>query len=103
MSWVFLRSRLNWTSVLGIVCVALVLMSGMVQAAHFHADGAPDHDCALCVAAHHVARAAAPITLNFSSLRITSLTAARTLFVPQRKVDFRLSSRPPPHPSFLLG
>jgi len=24
-------------------------MSGMIQAAHFHASGEPDHDCSLCL------------------------------------------------------
>ena len=46
------RIRLNWVSALGILCIALVMISGMAQAAHFHASGTIDHDCALCVAAH---------------------------------------------------
>jgi hypothetical protein len=86
------RSRV----IFGIVCIALVLMSGMVQAAHFHAPGEPDHDCALCVAAHQVAHAALPITLDFCSVQVAPLTAARSLPTPRRTVYFRLTGRAPP-------
>jgi len=87
----------------GIVCIALVLMSGMVQAAHMHAGGAPDHDCALCVAAHHVARVAPPIKLNFSSRQVAAMAPVRSLHRPRRAVYFRLSSRPPPSSSALIA
>jgi hypothetical protein len=87
----------------GIVCIALVLMSGMVQAAHMHAGGAADHDCALCVAAHHVARAAPPIALHFSSRQVAAVAPVRSLHRPRRAVYFQLSSRPPPSSSALLA
>jgi hypothetical protein len=103
MRFVFSRPRLRWASVLGIVCIALVLMSGMVQAAHFHAQGGADHDCALCVAAHHVANATTLITLDFSSLPVAPLTAASTLVMPRRAVFFRFFSRPPPSGSAPLA
>jgi hypothetical protein len=103
MNWVFSRPRLSWAAVLGIVCIVLVLMSGVAQAAHSHAATAPDHDCALCVAAHHVAYVAASITLYFISLQVTSLTAARSLRMPRRAVFFRLISRPPPSGSAVLA
>jgi len=101
MRFVFSRLSFNRVSVLGIVCIALVLMSGMVQAVHFHA--APDHDCALCVAAHHVANVAAPIILNYSSLAVAPLTAGRSLSRPRPAVFFRLVSRPPPSGSALFA
>ncbi len=99
----FSRPRLSWASVLGIVCIALVLMSGVVQSAHFHASGAPDHDCTLCMAAHHVARMAAPVILNVSSVAIGEVTAASTIVRPRDPIFFRLSSRPPPSGSALLA
>jgi hypothetical protein len=89
--------------VLGVFCIALVLMSGMVQAAHMHAGGAADHDCALCVAAHHVAHAAAPITFDCVSLSVAAVAPARTLRRPRRAVFFRLVSRPPPSGSAFLA
>jgi hypothetical protein len=99
----WLRPRLNWASALGILCVGLVLMSGMVQAAHFHASGTIDHDCALCVAAHHVAHAAPQIVLGFSSLRVGTLAPAHSLAQPRRAVFFRLVSRPPPSGSATIA
>jgi hypothetical protein len=78
-------------------------MSGMVQAAHMHAGGAADHDCALCVAAHHVARVAPPVTLHFSSRQVAAVAPVRSLHRPRRAVYFRLSSRPPPSSSALVA
>jgi len=99
----WLRPRLGWASVLGILCISLVLLSGMVQAAHFHASGTIDHDCALCVTAHHVAQAAPAVNLNFSSMPVAPLTARRSQPRPRRAVYFRLVNRPPPNPSSRLG
>jgi hypothetical protein len=80
----------------GIVCIALVLMSGVVQAAHFHASGEPDHDCTLCMAAHQVARVAPPVALTVRSVPVAKVVVPRSLTRPQPAVFFRLSSRPPP-------
>src|ERR1700727_100844 len=103
MRCVFSRPRMSWASVLGILCIALVLMSGMVQAAHFHAPGAADHDCALCVAAHQTAQTTQLITLDINSLPVAPLTAACSLVRPRLAVYFRFFSRPPPSGSALLA
>jgi hypothetical protein len=98
----WLKLRFSWAPLLGAVCIALVLMSGMVQAAHFHTGGQADHDCALCVAAHHVACATPAIQPTFSSIQVASIRPARSRPAPRRAVYFRLASRPPP-PSSLLA
>lgn len=103
MRGVFLKPRLGWASVLGILCIALVMMSGMAQAAHFHASGTIDHDCALCVAAHSAAHAAPAITLHLSGVQVAVVASARRLHMPCRAVFFRLNSRPPPEGSALLA
>ncbi len=103
MRSVFSRLRLNWVSALGILCIGLVLVSGMAQAAHFHASGTIDHDCALCVAAHNAAQAAPLVTVNLSSLPVAPLTVSRSLHTPRRVVYFRHSIRPPPSGSALLA
>jgi hypothetical protein len=84
--------------IFGIICVALILMSGVVQAAHTHATAQADHDCALCVAAHSVAQAAAPVILAVTSLAVAPVTGARSITRPRRAVYFRLACRPPPEP-----
>lgn len=90
------RSRSSWPLVLGALCVALVLMSGMIQAAHFHANGEPEHGCALCLTAHSVAQVPAPIALHFSSVSVTALAPVPNAPGLRRSVFLRLVSRPPP-------
>ena len=80
------------------LCIALVLMSGMIQAAHFHADAQTDHDCALCLAVHTVAQATATVALPFTSIAVEALAAPRTIARARDAVHFRLASRPPPLP-----
>jgi hypothetical protein len=103
MRSVFVKPRFGWASVLGILCIGLVLVSGMAQAAHFHAAGTIDHDCALCVAAHQAVHAAPAITLDLSSLAVACLPAVSRLVRPRSAVFFRLNSRPPPEGSALLA
>lgn len=100
---VFSRLRLNWASALAILCIGLVLVSGVVQVAHSHAPGVVDHDCALCVAAHHVAYAAPQVTLGCTSSPVARLIASRRRVRPRKAVFFRLISRPPPSASALLA
>lgn len=81
---------------LGVFCVGLVLLSGMVQAAHFHVSGQPDHDCALCLTAHSIAQMARPMVLQMSSAAVARLAVRRARRLPRRAVILRLTSRPPP-------
>jgi hypothetical protein len=99
----FSRVRLNWVSALGILCIGLVLVSGMAQATHFHASGTVDHDCALCVSAHSAAHVAPAVTLDLTGLQVAAVAPARRLHMPRRAVFFRLISRPPPSGSALLA
>jgi hypothetical protein len=103
MRFVFPKMRFSRAIALGSLCIALVLMSGMIQAAHFHADGQTDHDCSLCLTVHSVAQASAPIALCFTCQEIASPTVSRIIARPRPAVYFRLSSRPPPVLSFLVA
>jgi len=98
----FSRLRCSRALVLGMLSVALVLMSGMIQAAHFHTPDSTDHDCALCLAVHSTAQTTAPIELHFTSRPVARLVALRTIARPRPAVHFRLSSRPPPAPPTLF-
>jgi hypothetical protein len=91
-----LRARSSWVRVLGIICVSLVLMSGIAQVAHNHASGQPDHDCALCVTAHHVIQIVAQVSLNLSSRPVAAIAAEPTRDLPRRYFFLKLKSRPPP-------
>jgi len=91
-----LRARSPWVRILGIICVSLILMSGITQVAHSHASGEPDHDCALCVTAHHVIQIVAQVTLNLTSRPVAAIATEPTRDVPRRYFFLKLKSRPPP-------
>jgi hypothetical protein len=91
-----LRARPSWIAVIGIACVALVLMIGIVQVAHSHPSGHPDPDCALCVTAHQAVQVVALITLDISSQPIEHIGIEPALQLPRRVFFFRLACRPPP-------
>jgi hypothetical protein len=78
------------------LCATLILMSGTIQAAHFHRDGKIDPDCALCVTVHSAAHVVHPVTVHFSSARVETVVPARRITMPRAAVFFRLISRPPP-------
>jgi hypothetical protein len=78
------------------VCVALILMAGMVQVAHSHPLGQPDHDCSLCTTAHHVIQIVALVTLDLSSQPVVALAPEPIRELPNRPFIFKLASRPPP-------
>lgn len=90
------RPRSSWVTLLGIVCVALVLMVGIVQVVHSHPSGHPDPDCALCVTAHQAIQVVALITLDISSQPVEHVVPEPRLELPRRSFFFRLDCRPPP-------
>lgn len=96
-----LKVRISRALVLGSVCIALVLLSGMVQAAHFHGLTGPNHECALCLTVHSVAQVTPVLALHLSSHSVGSALPPQTIDPPRRNVDFRLASRPPPSTSSL--
>jgi hypothetical protein len=90
------RPQFSVASLLGIICIALVLMSGIVQVAHSHPTGQPDHDCSLCTTAHHVIQVVAVTTLELSILPVTPVVSEPTRVVSRPALFFKLASRPPP-------
>jgi hypothetical protein len=91
-----LRARSTWIAVVGVVCVALVLMIGVVQVVHSHPNGHIDPDCALCITAHQAVQVVALITLDISSQPVEHVSPEPTLELPRRSFFFRLDCRPPP-------
>lgn len=91
-----LRARSSWIPLIGIACVALVLMVGIVQVAHSHPSGHPDPDCSLCVTAHQAVQVVALVTLDLSSQPVEHVWPEPALQLPRRCFFFRLDCRPPP-------
>ena len=90
------RPQFSLVSLLGILCIALVLLSGVVQVAHTHTSGQPDHDCSLCTTAHHVIQVVALVTLELSIAPVTPVASEPARDLPTPTLFFKLASRPPP-------
>jgi hypothetical protein len=90
---------LSWVSLLGIVCVALVLMTGLLQVTHSHPSGQPDHDCSLCVTAHHAVQGVVVVTLAVSSRPVARFVPETFTPAPRQRFVLKLANRPPPVPS----
>jgi hypothetical protein len=103
MRLAFPKLRISRALVLGTLCIALVMLSGMIQAAHFHPADQPDHDCALCLAAHSMAYVAPPVVLHVSVRPVAASVTPQTIFRPRPALHFRLASRPPPAPSAFVA
>lgn len=91
---------LSWASVLGILCIVLVLVTGMVHAAHFHANGQIDQDCSLCITAHQAVQVAALVVVILCSQPVVHRVAERIEPAPRQRFVQQLANRPPPVPDF---
>lgn len=103
MRFVFSKIRAFWPSAVVALCVVLVLISGIIEVAHFHADGRIDPDCALCVTAHSAPTVVHAIVIHVSSQAVETVVPARRIHMPRAEVFIRLISRPPPADSALFA
>jgi hypothetical protein len=92
-----LRIQWSWASLLGILCVALVLLTGFVQATHTHPAGQVDHEgCSLCSTAHHVVQTVAHAAVIVSIQPVWRVALDKPIERPRQKFLFKLANRPPP-------
>jgi hypothetical protein len=82
---------------LAILCVLLVVVTGTVQAVHFHTDEADGHaNCSLCATAHvSIQLVQTPVPAQVSSIA-TVLPALRPVVLSIGASTFALFNRPPP-------
>lgn len=93
------RAQSPWSlvAVLGMLCIALVLFTGVVQATHSHPAGQTDHgDCALCSTAHHTAQVVALVSLELTVQPVVPVPVDRPIDRPVTRVLIKLANRPPP-------
>lgn len=88
--------RVSWVSLLGIVCIALVLLTGILQVAHPHHSSHIDHECSLCMTAHHVVQGVVAVTLELSSQPVVRFVTVRVTPLPRQRFVLKLANRPPP-------
>jgi hypothetical protein len=94
--------KCSWRIFLALLCILLVLATGMVHAVHSHPVGDISHaDCALCVTAHVAVEVAQPPV----TLTVVSVVSAIEVFDPPARMKtfftFALFTRPPPVDSVL--
>ncbi len=94
-------ARLSWVSILGILCIALVLTTGILSVTHTHGNGQIDHDCALCFTAHQVVQIAIIVTILLASRPIARFRCEKFAPLPRQRFVLKLANRPPPVPSDL--
>lgn len=85
-----------WVPLLGILCVALVLFTGILSVAHTHPGGHFDPDCSLCLTAHHVAQAVVVVVVEMSSQPVARYVADDFHPLPRQRFVLKLANRPPP-------
>ncbi len=91
------RTRSPWRVLLGIVCISLVMLGGVVSVTHTHSQAETFHqDCGLCVTAHMAVQVAVTVTQVFVAQVFTRVEAACPVARPQFTPQFALFSRPPP-------
>lgn len=91
------HSQGSWGRWLGVLCIALVLLTGFIQVTHTHTDGHVDREgCSLCVTVHHVVQPALVITLAVSVRQVVQLALEKSNELPRQCFLLKLANRPPP-------
>jgi len=91
------QMRSPWRILLGVLCIALVMLSGVAAATHSHSHGEVSHqDCGLCVTAHMAIQIAVTVTQVCVVQVFTRVEASSPIASLQLAPQFALFSRPPP-------
>lgn len=94
---------LSWVSILGIACIALVLLTGILHVSHTHPNGQIDHDCSLCMTAHQAVQITIAVTFIVSAGPLAWYTLDRYAPVPRQRFLLKLANRPPPVPTAFVA
>jgi hypothetical protein len=82
---------------LGVLCIALVMIGGIVSVTHTHSQRETTHqDCGLCVTAHMAVQIAVTVTQVCVAQVFTRVEASRPVAAHDFTPQFALFSRPPP-------
>lgn len=89
----------GWKPILAILCIALVLFTGILQVTHSHPNGHIDPDCSLCITAHHAVQVVVVVTAEVSAQPVARVVAESFTPLPRQRFVLKLAIRPPPVPS----
>jgi quinol-cytochrome oxidoreductase complex cytochrome b subunit len=91
------QMRSPWRVLLGVLCIALIMVGGVVAATHTHSQREiPHQDCGLCVTAHMAVQVAVTVTQVCVAQVFTRVEASRPVASHDFTPQFALFSRPPP-------
>lgn len=90
------RLKSSRTTLLVLLCVALLVFAVFVQAVHTHSDGAVHANCALCAAAHAALAIIVSVALLLTLQGFAVFFAREEKSLPCFLIPFALSIRPPP-------
>lgn len=92
------RLQWSWAGWLGILCIALVLLTGFIQVVHTHPLGQVDHEgCSLCNTAHQVVQTVALVTVAAVPIQpVWRAATEKPTDRPRQKFIHKLANRPPP-------
>lgn len=89
--------RSSWRILLGVLCITLIMVGGIVAATHTHSQHETNHqDCGLCVTAHMAIQVAVAVTQVSVTQVFTRVEASTPVASFQFTPQFALFSRPPP-------
>ena len=91
------RPQPKWRLLLGVLCIGLVLVAGILSVTHSHTDGVSHSDCGQCITAHatvDIARLVAQLIVAL--LVILVAASAVTSRVQSSLFRCALFTRPPP-------
>jgi hypothetical protein len=86
----------SWSRWLGVLCIALVLLTGFIQIAHTHPTGQADEGCSLCNTAHHVVQTVALVCVAVTIHPVWRVATDKPSIRPRQKFLHKLANRPPP-------
>jgi hypothetical protein len=91
------RVRSPGRVLLGLLCIVLIAVGGVVSVAHTHSPSEVSHqDCGLCVTAHMAVQIAVAVTPVCVVQVFARVEASRPLDAHDFSPQFALFSRPPP-------
>jgi hypothetical protein len=91
------QMRSPWRTLLGVLCIALIMVGGIVSVTHTHSQQETSHqDCGLCVTAHMAVQISVTVTQVSVAQVFIRVEASRPVASHEFTPQFALFSRPPP-------
>ena len=92
-----ISGAVRWQLMVGLLCIALVVLAGTLASSHGHEQGNVAHaDCGLCATAHVSVQVETPVLLGPMVPLFTRVETGVPPVRPRNLARFALYIRPPP-------